>query len=143
MEWRASLKAGSFAAAPSSRTIIGSDLKLATMRNDIENRPSNDYEPFRREALDQSIGARFDEIARHFPDKLAVRTKQHSWSYAELNARAEKLAEAINAHEISRPAPISLLFDHDAPAIAAVLGVLKAGHFYCALEPAAPLAQRS
>ena len=111
------------------------------MRNDIENRPSNDYEPFRREALDQSIGARFDEIARRFPDKLAVRTKQHSWSYAELNARAEKFAEAINAHEISRPAPISLLFDHDAPAIAAVLGVLKAGHFYCALEPAAPLAQ--
>jgi amino acid adenylation domain-containing protein len=111
------------------------------MRNDIKNRPSNDYEPFPREALDQSIGARFDEIARRFPDKLAVRTRKHSWSYAELNARAEKLAEAINGHEISRPAPILLLFDHDAPAIAAVLAVLKAGHFYCALDPAAPLEQ--
>ncbi len=70
-----------------------------------------------------------------------MRTRKHSWSYAELNARAEKLAAAINGHEISRPAPISLLFDHDAPAIAAVLGVLKAGHFYCALDPAAPLEQ--
>lgn len=111
------------------------------MRNDSENRPSNNYEPFPREALDRSIGARFDEIARRFPDKLAVCTGTHSWSYDELNARAETLAEAINGHEISRPAPILLLCDHDAPAIAAVLGVLKTGHFYCALDPAAPLAQ--
>ena len=111
------------------------------MRNDSENRPSNNYEPFPREALDRSIGARFDEIARRFPDKLAVRTRKHSWRYAELNSRAETLAEAINGHKISRPAPILLLCDHDAPAIAAVLGVLKTGHFYCALDPAAPLAQ--
>ena len=111
------------------------------MSNDIKNRPSNGYEPFLREALDQSISARFDEIVQRFPNKLAVRTKKHSWSYAELNARAETLAEAINRDGTSRPAPILLLFDHDAPAIAAVLGVLKAGHFYCALDPAAPLAQ--
>ena len=109
------------------------------MRNDLETQPANDYKPFPREALDQSIGARFDEIVRRFPNKLAVRTKKYSWSYAELNARAENISQAINEHEISRPAPILLVSDHDAPAIAALLGVLKAGHFYCALDPAAPL----
>ena len=111
------------------------------MRNDFKNRPANDYEPFPRAALDQSIGARFDEIARRFANKLAVRTKNYSWTYAELNTRAENIAQAINDHAISRPAPILLLFHHDAPAIAALLGVLKAGHFYCALDPAAPLEQ--
>ena len=111
------------------------------MRSELENRPSNDYEPFPREALDQSIGGRFEEIVRRFPNKLAVRTKNYSWTYAELNTRAENISQAINEHEVSRPAPILLLFDHDAPAIAAVLGVLKAGHFYCALDPSAPLEQ--
>lgn len=111
------------------------------MRKDIQDRPSNDYEPFPREALDQSIGARFDEIVTRFPDKLAVRTRKYSWTYAELNTRAEKLAQAINEHGVSRPAPILLVFNHDAPAIAAVLGVLKSGHFYCALDPSARLEQ--
>ncbi len=111
------------------------------MRSDFKNRPSNDYETFPREALDQSIGARFDEIVRRFPNKLAVRTRKYSWTYAELNTRAKNISRAINGHAISRPAPILLLFHHDAPAIAAVLGVLKSDHFYCALDPSVPLEQ--
>ena len=109
------------------------------MRNELRDRPSNNYERFPHQALDQSIGARFDEIVRRFPNKLAVRTKQYSWTYAELNTRAEQIAQEINKPGLSHPAPILLLFEHNAPAIAAVLGVLKAGHFYCALDPSAPL----
>jgi amino acid adenylation domain-containing protein len=109
------------------------------MSNDYKDPSLNDYSPFPRDALDQSIGARFEAIARRFPDKLAVRTKNHSWSYTELNNRAEGIAQLINDHGVSGPAPILLLFDHDAPGIAALLGVLKAGHFYCALDPLAPL----
>ncbi len=58
------------------------------MRNDFKTQPANDYKPFPREALEQSIGARFDEIERRFPNKLAVRTKKYSWTYAELNVQA-------------------------------------------------------
>jgi amino acid adenylation domain-containing protein len=111
------------------------------MSTDDKDRPSNDYAPFPREVLEQSIGARFEEIARRFPDKLAVRTKKHSWSYAELNSRANSITQEINAHGTSGPVPVLLLCEHDAPAIAAVLGVLKSGHFYCALDPYAPLEQ--
>jgi amino acid adenylation domain-containing protein len=118
---------------------IGRELKSVIMRNEFKDRPSNDYDRFSHQALDQSIGARFDEIVRRFPNKLAVRTKQYSWTYAELHSRAEQIAQEINRPELSYPTPILLLFDHDAPAIAAVLGVLKAGHFYCALDPSAPL----
>jgi amino acid adenylation domain-containing protein len=107
------------------------------MRIDCSNRPYNDYEPFPRQALEGSIGARFEEMVRRFPDKQAVRTQKYSWTYAKLNTRAEGIALAISAHGLPATAPILLQFDHDAPAIAAVLGVLKAGHFYCALDLAA------
>ncbi len=81
-----------------------------------------------------SIGARFDEIVRRFAAKQAVRTRKYSWTYGELNAQATRIARAISACAISEAAPILLQFDHDAPAIAAVLGVLKSGHFYCTLD---------
>ena len=109
------------------------------MCNDFKNRPSNDFEPFLHQALNQSIGTRFDQVVRRFPNKLAVHTKRYSWTYAELNTRADQIAQLINERTLSRRAPILLLLEHDAPAIAAVLGVLKAGDFYCALNPSAPL----
>ena len=112
-----------------------------TVANQLNNRPSNEYEPFPREALDQSIGARFEAIAGRFPNKLAVRTKTRSWTYSQLKAHADDIAGVIRDHEISCPAPVLLSFKHEAPALAGVLGVLKAGHFYCALDPALPLEQ--
>ncbi|HKY06665.1 MAG TPA: AMP-binding protein, partial [Candidatus Binatia bacterium] len=109
------------------------------MDNDDKDRASNVFVPFPRDALERSIGARFDEIARRFPDKLAVRTKNCSWNYAELSSRADSIGQRINTLDISGAAPILLLCRHDAPAIAGLLGILKAGHFYCALDPSAEL----
>jgi acyl-coenzyme A synthetase/AMP-(fatty) acid ligase len=37
--------------------------------------------------------------------------------------------------------PVALLLEHDAPAVAAIVGVLKAGKFYSALEASFPLAR--
>ena len=106
-------------------------------RTVLQHRLDREFEPFPRQALDESIGARFEEICRRFPDKTAVRTKNCSWTYAELNARADSVAGALGKLPIESPAPIALLFEHDAPGIAAILGVLQCGHFYCALDPAA------
>jgi hypothetical protein len=63
--------------------------KDITVRNELDNRPSNDFEPFPREALEQSIGARFEEIVRRFPSKLAVCTRNCSWTYSHLNTEAD------------------------------------------------------
>lgn len=115
--------------------------KDITVRNELDNRPSNDFEPFPREALEQSIGARFEEIVRRFPNKLAVCTRNCSWTYSHLNTEADRIAQAIRDQEIPAGAPILLSFKHDAPALAALIGILKAGHFYCALDTALPLEQ--
>jgi len=97
---------------------------------------SNEFEPFPRAALDHSIAVRFEEIVRRFPAKVATSSREHTWTYARLNAEANKIAQHIRAAKVPPKAPILLNLRHDAPAIAGVIAILKTEHFYCALDPA-------
>ena len=97
--------------------------------------PPRDFEVFPRTALAQSIGARFEEICRRFPEKTAVCTRNRSWTYRELDARGNSVAGILRDAGVAPAAPVGILFEHDAPGIAAILGILKAGNFYCALDP--------
>ncbi len=58
--------------------------------------------------------------------------------YAALNRRANRVARALLARRGRGGDPVALLFEHDAPMIAAILGVLKAGKTYVALDPLDP-----
>lgn len=106
------------------------------MNREFTNRPFNDYEPFPRAALDGSITARFEEIVRRFPNKLASSSTKYASTYEQLNAAANNVAHRIRAAKVHPNEPVLLNLRLDAPAIAAVIGVLKAGSFYCALDPA-------
>ncbi|HEX6768174.1 MAG TPA: non-ribosomal peptide synthetase [Candidatus Binatia bacterium] len=106
------------------------------MNAELTYRPYNEFEPFPRAALDHSIAVRFEEIVRRFPDKVAISSREHTWTYARLNAEANKIAQHIRAAKVPPKAPILLNLRHDAPAIAGVIGILKTEHFYCALDPA-------
>jgi len=96
---------------------------------------------FRREEIEQSIPARFEQQVRRYPERLAVETSGHSLTYAELNHAANRVARAI----LSRPGggnePVAVLLEQGAPAIIAMLGVLKAGKIYVPLDPAFPRAR--
>ncbi|MEZ4725528.1 MAG: amino acid adenylation domain-containing protein [Caldilineaceae bacterium] len=102
--------------------------------------PTNPFIVFPPEAIEQSIPARFVAQVRRAPDQLAIKTKRYAWSYQELNQRADQLAQALLAGE-REAGRIALLFEHDAPMIAAMLGVLKAGKTYVALDPFYPQAR--
>ena len=106
------------------------------MSTECRIRPANDYELFPRAALDRSIAARFEEVVHRFPNKLAVRSKHHTWTYERLNGAANGIALRIRDAQVPTNKPILLSMRLDAPAIAAILGVLKAGNFYCALDAA-------
>src|SRR4029077_19461400 len=69
---------------------------------------------------------------------IAVKTPNHEWSYAELNRRANQVAQAILTRMGNSEERIAILFDHDAPMIASMLGALKAGKTYVPLDPAHP-----
>jgi amino acid adenylation domain-containing protein len=100
--------------------------------------PPKAFKEFHKQEIEQSIAARFEQQVEKYPDNLAVKTKNYQWTYRELNQEANRIAAAIFKQATKEEARIALLFDHDAPMIAAILGVLKAGKIYVPLDPNYP-----
>ncbi|HAX77733.1 MAG TPA: non-ribosomal peptide synthetase [Cyanobacteria bacterium UBA11372] len=100
--------------------------------------PHHPFVEFPEAAIEQSISARFEEQVRKYPDNVAISTKNYQWTYRELNQRAGAIAQTIRQLYPDGSQRIALLFEHDAPAIAAILGVLKAGKTYVPLDPTYP-----
>jgi amino acid adenylation domain-containing protein len=104
---------------------------------------STPFTPFARDAIEQSIGKRFEEQVRRHPDRLAVKCQPDAWSYAELNRTANRAAHAILAARGTAEEPVALLLDQGALLLAAILGALKAGKIYVPLDPTFPRARLS
>ena len=96
------------------------------------------YSPFPREALEQSIAARFAACVAAGPERLAVRSGALSLSYGALDGFANGIAHAILGAVGSASAPVVLLLDQGVPLVAAILGTLKARKFYVPLDPSFP-----
>lgn len=87
-----------------------------------------------------SIPAMFREVVSQCPDRTAVQTSDHHWTYAELDGISDKVAHAFaGAGRTSQP--VGILMDHGARPVAAILGALKAGRPYVALNPYDPPAR--
>jgi amino acid adenylation domain-containing protein len=100
--------------------------------------PSGQFVGFKREEIEQSIPDRFELMVRLYPDRLAVKTSSHALTYDALNKAANRVARAIQAHCGEGQEQVALLLEHDAPVIAAMIGVLKAGKVYVPLDPSYP-----
>lgn len=111
--------------------------QLSTRANPI--RVTNPFVEFRKEEIEQSIPSRFEQQAARDPDHIAVRTRNHRWTYRELNQTANRIARALLRACGSGEGRVGLLFGHDAPMIAGILGALKAGKTYVPLDPAYPV----
>ncbi|WP_405945142.1 amino acid adenylation domain-containing protein [Streptomyces sp. NBC_00932] len=82
-----------------------------------------------------AIHTLFDEQEAATPDAVAVCDLSRSWTYHELRGRAERVAREL------LPVPgrdVAVLMGRSAAAVAAVLGVLKAGKAYVPIDPAFP-----
>jgi amino acid adenylation domain-containing protein len=100
--------------------------------------PTGTFVEFPKEEIEQSIPERFEKIVRLYPDRIAVKTANQAWTYAELNGMANRLARAILAERGSGAEAIGILFEKSALMAAAMLGVLKAGKFFVLLDPSFP-----
>lgn len=103
--------------------------------------PSGLFVEFKKQEIEQSIPGRFEKIVRQYPERLAVKTKDRSLTYGELNQAANRIAHAILAKRGQGSEPIALLLENDASMIAAILGVLKAGKIYVPMDPSLPRAR--
>ena len=103
--------------------------------------PQNTFTPFQASDIEGSIAARFEAQVAKRPDALAITDDVHRWSYAELNGFANRIGTALLGDTQPDNVPIALLFEHGAPAIAAILSVLKAGRCYVPLNTQQPAAR--
>ncbi|GAA0717909.1 amino acid adenylation domain-containing protein [Dokdonella soli] len=72
------------------------------------------------------------------PTRAAVRDAKTRWSYADLEARANRIAHTLRARGVRRGALVGLSLTRGVDMVAAVLGTLKAGAGYVPLDPAFP-----
>jgi amino acid adenylation domain-containing protein len=80
----------------------------------------------------------FEERVREHPDAVAAVHGERSWTYGELNARANRLARALLARGLGREDVVAVVTERDLDWLAAVLAVFKAGCVYLPIEPHFP-----
>lgn len=96
--------------------------------------PAGTWELFPTDVYEESFPARFEAIAARFPNRLAVVDEQQAFTYAELNAAANRVAHGLVTQLGDGPAPILHLFEQTVDGIIAILGTAKAGKFYVPVD---------
>ena len=109
-----------------------------TPRRQGVTRPGTSFDGFSDQEIEQSIPARFERIAERHANRLAVKTPSRTLTYGALNKEANRIAHALVRRFGCGEQRIALLFEHDTPMIAGMLGALKAGKTYVALDPLYP-----
>ncbi|WP_299541541.1 non-ribosomal peptide synthetase [uncultured Streptomyces sp.] len=81
----------------------------------------------------------FEEWAARQPDAVAVETPDASLTYAELNARANRIAHHLRGRYGARPdMPVAVCLGRGTDLVTAELAVLKSGAAYVPMDPEYP-----
>src|SRR5437588_1502396 len=91
--------------------------------------------------LDESLTAAFERVAATILSRVAFGSNVWEPTYGELNETANRLAHRLIACGVNSGDRVAILMLHDAPLIAAVLGILKAGAIVVALDPLDPVSR--
>lgn len=87
---------------------------------------------------DRSVVAVFeDQVAVH-PDRVALATADGSLTYAEVNARANRVAHHLRRHGAGPERTVGLCAERSADLVVGMLGILKSGAAYLPLDPRDP-----
>ncbi|MEU6095113.1 amino acid adenylation domain-containing protein [Streptomyces sp. NPDC047079] len=92
----------------------------------------------RRTLPDQRVHELFEQQVRAHPEAVAAVHGDRTWTYRELNARANRLARALLARDLSREGVVGVVTERNLDWLAAVLAVFKAGGVYLPIEPRFP-----
>jgi amino acid adenylation domain-containing protein/non-ribosomal peptide synthase protein (TIGR01720 family) len=87
---------------------------------------------------DQTVSQLFEAQVRRTPDRVAVQFEDQTVTYAELNARANRLAHHLQALGVGPEMVMGLLAHRSIDFLTAILAVFKAGGAYLPLDPNYP-----
>jgi amino acid adenylation domain-containing protein len=99
------------------------------------------YEGMEAPDFDESLVAAFERVAATFPSRIALGSDVWEPTYRELNETANRLARRLIACGVASGDRVAILMSHDAPLVAVVLGLLKAGSIVVALDPGDPISR--
>ncbi len=102
-------------------------------------RPSNPFNEFRKDEIDQTITACFHKQVERYPDNVAVQTRECSLTYCELSAWVNNVAITLFEASSRGPENVALIFEPGATIIVAILAALKAGKTYVPADPQNPI----
>jgi amino acid adenylation domain-containing protein len=125
------------AAAASDPDLPLSRLPLlsAAERHEVLSEWNDSARDYPREHLIHEL---FEAQVRRSPGAVAVTFRERLLTYAELNARANRLAHWLRAHGVRQDVLVAVLAERSLEMIIALLGILKAGGAYAPLEPQTP-----
>ena len=90
---------------------------------------------------EQCLQQLFEAQVARTPDALAVTFGEVSWTYAQLNARANQLAHYLCQRGVGPEVPVAICVERSLDMLVGVLGILKAGGAYVPMDPASPQAR--
>ena len=88
---------------------------------------------------DTTMQRMFETQAAASPAAVAAVCGARQMTYAELNARANRLAHRLRALGVGPEVPVAVAMERSFELVVALLGILKAGGVYVPLDPAHPL----
>lgn len=80
----------------------------------------------------------FEEWARKAPGATAAVHRDQRWTYAELDAAANRVANALLAAGLTREGVVAVCSERTLDWLAATIGIFKAGGVYLPIDPAYP-----
>ncbi|MGW1543288.1 non-ribosomal peptide synthase/polyketide synthase [Streptomyces sp. NPDC002309] len=91
-----------------------------------------------REVPQATLAELFEAQAARRQDAIAVAFDDAELSYAELNARANRLARLLVSHGVRPEDRVAVMMDRSADLVVALLATVKAGAAYVPVDPAYP-----
>ncbi len=98
----------------------------------------SEWNDTRKAGSSRCVHQLFEEQARRTPNQVALASGTEQVTYAELNARANRLARYLMSNGVEAESRVCICLEPGPEMIVAVLGVLKAGAAYVPLDPAYP-----
>jgi amino acid adenylation domain-containing protein len=86
----------------------------------------------------ESIQEEFERVAESRPEAVALESEAGVMTYGELNRRANRLSRRLMGMGVSREGAVGVYLERGGEMVVGLLGVLKAGAAYVALDAAYP-----
>lgn len=111
-------------------------------RQVVTGPPSIQTGPPRRPVPWDHATERFEQLARRRPSVPALVIGDREWTYAEVEATANRLAHALRSEGIGLGSRVGLVATREPETVITALGVLKSGAAYVPLDPELPAQRR-